>query len=461
MDKTETSTLSRQIARHVLQTGYDDLPASAVLVTKQSMLDAVGVTLAASTLGEACAPFAEIAREAENPKGATVIGFGFKAAPAMAAFANGSMAHSLDYEDTFDAALVHPNAAVVPAALAVAEAMGGVSGRDLIAAIAVGCDLTCRIGLSVDNVEKPGFSGRFISGSLGSVAAVGKLLKLTEEQLIHAFALSTFQVSFSSEAMSYAPSHMRGVRDAFSAKAGIIAVQLARRGVKAFDLPFEGEHGWYGLYTNSPKNAEKLVAGLGSSFKGSEVSFKPWPSCRGTHAFIEAALWLTKTHGIQADAIENISTVVSPFFKRLSEPPARKRRPTTAIDAKFSIPFTVATAFQSGNVKLDSFTEQALNDSRVLSLAERIDHVVEERWSTEEATRGILNLKTRDGRTLSKSIDNPLGHPENPMTVAAMKQKFVECATYARVPLADKRVGQISDAIEALETVNDVSTLLA
>jgi len=145
--------LSRQIARHVVGTGFDDLPVPVVDVTRRSLLDAIGVTLAASSLGEGASAFAELARGAQSERGATVIGFGFKAAPEMAAFANGAMAHALDYEDTFDAALMHPNAAVIPAALAVAESLGTVSGRDLIAAIAVGADLTCRLGAAVDGHE--------------------------------------------------------------------------------------------------------------------------------------------------------------------------------------------------------------------------------------------------------------------------------------------------------------------
>ena len=99
--------LSRRIARHVVGTSFADLPPRVVAVAKQSLLDAIGVTLAASALGEGAAAFAALAREAESDRGATVIGFGFKAAPAMAAFANGAMAHSLDYEDTFDPALMH------------------------------------------------------------------------------------------------------------------------------------------------------------------------------------------------------------------------------------------------------------------------------------------------------------------------------------------------------------------
>lgn len=452
---------SLAIARHVLATTYDDLPAAAVDAAKRSLLDAVGVTLAASTLGEASAPFAEIARESESDRGGTVIGFGFRAAPGLAAFANGAMAHALDYEDTFDPALVHPNAAVVPAALAVAEAAGGVSGRELIAAVAVGADLTCRIGLTIGGHDDADFSPRFMCGAFGAAAAAGKLLGLDEDALVHAFALSTFQVSFPAEAMAYAASHMRGVRDAYGAQAGVVAAQLAQRGVKAFDQPFEGRHGWFAAYTGDAANVERVLDGLGRDFMGAEVSFKPWPSCRGTHAYIEAALDLIEAHGIDADGIDGARTVVSPFFANLCEPAARRQRPSTAIDAKFSIPFTVATALRHRGVGLDAFSPEALADQDVLALAARIDHAVEPSWTTEEATRGVLELRTRDGREFTRAIDAPLGHPDNPMSLEAIRRKFADCACYARTPVAPEQAARIAAAIEALENVNDVATLLA
>ena len=146
----------------------------------------IAVAIAASALGERAHAFAEIARDASNPHGATVIGFGFKAAPAMAAFANGAMAHALDYEDTFDAALVHPNAAVVPAALALAESSAGVAGSDLLLAIAAGADLTCRLGLAIEGHERPGMGTRFMCGAFGATAGYGVVERSDRETCLHA-----------------------------------------------------------------------------------------------------------------------------------------------------------------------------------------------------------------------------------------------------------------------------------
>jgi 2-methylcitrate dehydratase PrpD len=452
-------SISLRIAGHVRSANRNNVPRDVLEIAKRSLLDAVGVTFAASALGEKAEAFAEIAREGATTTGATVIGFGFKAMSAMAAFANGAMAHALDYEDTFDPALVHPNAAVVPAALAVAESREGISGADLAVAIAVGADLTCRLGLSIEGHERRGLGARFLCGAFGATAAVGKLLGLTEDEFLHAFALVMFQAGFCGEAMTYAPSHMRAVREAFAAKAGVIAAQLAKSGLRAFDRPFDGKQGFFAIYTDGYE--ESAFAGLGEEFLGGQVSFKPWPSCRGTHAYVEAALALTSEHRIAADMIERAQTVVSPFFRALSEPPARKRRPQTAVDAKFSIPYTLAVALCDGGVDLAAYRPERIVDAAVLSVADRIDHRIEESWSTQEATRGILSLQLRDGRSYSKSIVTPLGHPDNPMSDAALRRKFLQNAGHARTLLRDGHAERIASTIERLDSIPSVAALFA
>lgn len=440
--------LSKAIAAHLIDTRFEDLPERAVAATKKSLLDAVGVTLAASSLGEACGPFATIASGAAGQGGATAIGFGFRTSPAMAAFVNGSMAHSLDYEDTFDPALVHPNAAVVPAALALAETTPWVTGRDLLTAVALGADLTCRLGLAIDEQQGPG--ARSMCGTFGATAAAGKLLGLDREQFVHAFALSMFQSGFPAEASRYAASHMRGVREAFAAQAGVVSAQLAAGGVRAFDTPFEGRY-----------DEVVLLDQLGQRYEGVNVSFKPWPSCRGTHSFIEAALGLCSDHAVTSDLVRSAHVVISPFFQSLCAPAERKQRPQTVIDAKFSVPFTLATALVEQGVTLDSFTDMKMVDPYVLTLAAAVDHEVDERIPTHEANHGVLTLHLRDGRSLTREIRNPLGHPDNPMSSLALAEKFAACAGYARVPLAAGGAERIRDAIANLEQLEEVAGFLA
>src|SRR5262249_31268539 len=154
-----------------------------------------------------------------------------------------------------------------------------------------------------------------------------------------------------------------------AAHAGLTAALLAERGVRGFEAAIEGESGLYGLFARGAYAPERLLDGLGTHYLGEHVSFKPWPSCRGTHAFIEAALRLRAEHALPPDTVEACIAHGACLNRMLAEPAAQKQSPRTAIDAKFSIPFAVAVALTHGAVSLDSFAPAALADPRVLALA--------------------------------------------------------------------------------------------
>ena len=141
---------SLTLAKYIFETNYENLPRNVAEVTKKSLLDGIGVTLGAGTLGEGCRAFVDLAIQGGGKKESTIIGFNTKVPSYMAAFANGSMAHALDFEDAHEGALVHSNAATIPAALAVAESREITSGKELITAITLGSDIVCRMGLSLE-----------------------------------------------------------------------------------------------------------------------------------------------------------------------------------------------------------------------------------------------------------------------------------------------------------------------
>jgi 2-methylcitrate dehydratase PrpD len=453
--------LSRRLARHIAATSFERLDDVTVTATKRSILDAVGVMIAASGLGEGCGAFAEIAR-ASGAGPSTILGHGIQASPVMAAMANGAMAHALDFEDTHDATLVHPHAAAVPAALALAESMGHVGGRDLITAIASGADLACRLALGF--AEPTQGRGYFLTPMLGmyaAAAACGKLLALTEGELLEAFALASSQAVLSDELATYAPSHLRAVRDAFTAKAGLLGALLAKQGVRAFDRPFEARGGLYGLHGNGRFDAERALTDLGRVYEGARVSFKPWPACRGCHAHIEAALKLARKHRLQPTDIAQVHITVSGFFAHLCEPPEQKAQPPTAIAAKFSAPFTVALALRNGGVTLGDFEPARLQDREIQALAARISYTVEKSWTGAAATRGTVKTGTTAGETSIEAIEFPLGHPRNPMPHDAVITKFRDCVRHARQLVDAAATERLIDRINHLETVKDVRAIFS
>jgi len=452
--------ISKHLAAFIADTTYEDLPKKTVEMTKRSILDAIGVTLAASGLYAPCRAFAEMAVESAPGNEATILGFQLKAKAEHAAFANGAMAHAMDFEDAHDKALLHPNAAAFPAALAIAEARGRVSGKSFITAMAVGCDLVCRMGLAMEEITtRDGWYLPPIVGAFGAAAAVGKLLALSPAQIVDAFSLTLCQATCSAELQDSPHSDVRAVRDAFAARSGLVAALLAEKGVRGFDFPFEGKAGFFNLYVGGRYDPSVLINGLGQSFEGENISFKPWPACRGTHPFIEAALKIRLENCIQSEDIASVRTVSSPFSRMLTEPASAKRRPKTAIDAKFSIPFGVATALAYGDVKLLHFFPERLTEPTVLQLVDRIHCNIDESLSQKDAAKGLVEITLKDGTKVSQGIDVPLGNPANPIPSKALVDKFFDCAGLAAQKLPESRIRQIADGFLNLEKVDDIRLL--
>jgi 2-methylcitrate dehydratase PrpD len=404
--------------------------------------------IAASGLSPEVAPFISFARSTGQGGPCTLLGFGDRVHAPQAAFANGAMAHALDFEDAFDRAPVHPNAAAVPAAIALIQAYGPIHGRELVTAIAIGCDLVCRVGLSLRRrLEDGGWYPPILLGGIGAAAAAARLLGLPPPQILDALSLALCQITAPGEIKHSARSVIRAVREAFPAQAAATSALLARDGVAGFERPLEGEDGFYRLYAGGCYEAADVLAGLGEDNLIEQLSFKPWPSCRGTHAYIQVVLELAREHGFTAAEVKSILIETGPVQRMLVEPLARKQAPQTAIDAKFSIPFTVAVALVRGGVTLADFDADARADAAVLALARRITPVANPDWGTAHATRGALSLTLHDGSVLTGATDDPRGSPADPLSDAELIEKFVNCCTHASRPLSPSAAGKAARRI--------------
>jgi 2-methylcitrate dehydratase PrpD len=460
LDPSEARGLSKAIAEHVAGTPFAALPKQTVHATKRALLDGLGVILAASGLSREAEPFIALAQADGGSAQATILGQGLRVPAQAAAFANGALAHALDFEDAFDAAPTHPNASLIPAGLAIAEAHGPITGEEFITAMAIGCDLVCRLGLSLRRtMEQGGWYPPPILGAFGAVAAAARLMRLSPEQVTDAFSLILCQVSCPGEIKYSADTVIRAVREAFPARAAVVAAELAARGVRGFDAPLEGKAGFFSLYVGGEYDPADLLDGLGENFWIDRLSFKPWPACRGTHGYIEAIFALVGEHGIGADDVAEIRLEGGEVQRMLFHPEAQKKRPATSIDAKFSLPFTAALALERGRVGLDDFGSDSRADPRLLSVAERVAYAQRPGWGRDRAASAAVALVLRDGRTLSSELDVPLGHPDRPLSDSQLRSKFLDCAARSARPPADP--SGLAQRIFQLEEEADMSALVA
>jgi 2-methylcitrate dehydratase PrpD len=455
--------LSLALARHVAGAGAASLPAATQRATKRALLDAIGVIAAASGLSQEAKPFVDLAISTTGRPEASILGTGLRVAATRAALANGALSHALDYEDAFDAAPVHPDASLVPAVLALAESSElPVAGGDVLAAIAVGCDIACRLGLAlVRPLEHGGWYPPPILGAMGAVAGAARLLSLEPRQVLDAWSLMLLQNSCSGQIIHSADSTIRAVREAFPAQAAVDCVRLARAGVRGFAEPFEGAAGFFAMFAGGEYLADVLLSQLGQRWLIDELSFKPWPSCRGTHAAIECALRLRADVAIDPAAIERIVVEGGTVQSMLANPIERKQAPRTAIDAKFSLPWTIALALREGTVSLESFDGSRLSDPDIRSLAARVEFRLREDWGRRRATSGALELHLQDGTVLRHLVEDPLGSPVHPMDEAGLREKFADCLARARRPRDGAQARAIADRILALDQEPDVRLLIA
>ncbi|SMH38848.1 MmgE/PrpD family protein [Maritimibacter sp. HL-12] len=390
--------LTRDIAVRVGACGWNTLPSEARHAARLCLADGLAVMLGALRHEPVVVPFSAQAR-LYGPGQASLLAGGTAPVPA-AALANGALAHALDFEDTFDQVGLHPNAAVIPTVLAIAEAEGKTLG-DILPAMALGADLACRIGLSL--TTDPGRRGWYhppMIGAVGAALAGAKLLGLSPDQTVA--ALSLVQVQFAlTDALKRSPaSDLRAVRDGFAARAATEAVLLARAGVTGTADPLSEEGGLVHLLTCAAPDPAPF-ASFGKTFLTSELSLKLWPCCRGTHPAIALALALRR-EGIVPDDLEAVVFTVEPPDDMLFAPRADRIRPGSAITAKFSVPFCFARALLHGAPGLDAFSDTARRDVPTLALADKV-----ELGACGDAMGRKARLVFKDGTTRDRTLPPP------------------------------------------------------
>lgn len=364
------------LVRQAYAAGGDGVSDAAQGAARVSLWDGLAVMAAAPALEPATRPFHDLALAA-GPGPCTLLAGG-KSGPAAAALANGALSHALDFEDTFDAAGLHPNAVAIPALLALAESADLRFGR-LLDALALACDAACRIGMALpDDPAARGWYHPPMIAAAGAAVGAAWMLGLPQEAAIAAISLSLVQFSLT-DALKRSPlSDLRCVRDGFAARAVVDGTLLAQGGVTGTIDPL-GQDGLIGTLTGKaplPATGPATGPNIGPSpapfdLWGQHVTLKVWPSCRGTHPAIATALFL-RDQGIAPDDIESVTFQVNPPDDMLFTPQADRQRPRNPIMAKFSIPFTFAHSFHHGAISLHSFSEAAIKDEQTLALSQKV-----------------------------------------------------------------------------------------
>jgi 2-methylcitrate dehydratase PrpD len=442
-------TASQTLAGFCTELTFGSLPGDVVHAAKRHVLDAIGVALAAADAGVA-SPVVDSVLAWAGAREASVIGYDFGAPAPHAALANGTLAHALDYDDTHPESIVHPSAFVVAAALAVAEESEA-SGRDFLTACVAGYEVSTRIGAAAPGrFHARGLHTTGIAGTFGAAAVAGVLWGLTHAQLTHALGIAGSQSSglFSNLADG---SETKRFHAGWAAQGGIIAADLARRGFTGPATIFEGPHGLFdAMLAGETHDAGRIVRGLGDEWETARIALKAYPACHFTHVFMDIAAGL----GVRAGDIEEIiCSIAGPAVGIVCEPRAERLHPETTYAAQFSLPFAVASAVVGGRSGLDLFGEDARADRRVLALADRVRHVVDDSLPT---FAGRVTIALRDGRVREAEELIVRGHPDRPLTDDEVTEKFL---SNARRRLENGAAQKAADVVWKLDEIDSIAEL--
>ena len=441
MGQTETT-----LAQFVVDFPTQDIPSDVMHLAKRCLMNYSGVALFA-TLDPAIDILLDLLRGEGCSLAATVIGSGFRTSAQNAALANGFLGHLEDYDDTHTT-VIHPSAPILPVALALSE-QRTVSGRDLLGAFAVGVEVACRIGLVIVAHFRDGAAHWHITntcGVLGAAAAAGRLLRLTQEQMIYAFAIAGTQAC--------------GVREVFgsmckpfhagkAAQNGVVAALLAQRGFTGTDGIFEGARGLVGVMAKG-HDINEATKDLGARWELRQNGLKPYACGQANHGFIDAALALRKQPGVTPQTIKHIQGSVEQFAPAL----VRRRHPRSGLESKFCYYHSVAAALIDGQALPAQFTDERATDPVIESLRNRIDFD-EDPSLPRRAVRVTLELN--DGRTYTERVDHPTGTPGNPMSDTMVQEKFNGLASKV---LGAEKAEKAQRALWDVDKLSDVSELM-
>lgn len=441
-------TLSEKLADFVASTSYESLPREVVACAKNLMLDTLAVAWA-GTASNGSADMAAMIAEEGGRADASVWGFGGRAPAAAAAFVNGVTAAALDYDSLHLSAMSHASIVTLPAAFALAEREHA-GGRELITAFVVGNEIACRLALSTR-----AFSGWFytsIHGVFGAAATGAKLLRLDREGVVNALGAALSHVGGTQQAI-IERSLTKRMQSAFAARNGVFAAQLAQRGVAAPREAFEGKFGFYAKY--EPGDPGVVLDGLGTRFEVARTMLKKFPSCGCNHAAIEATLQLMRDHALDARDVTAAEVTISPFMARLVAAPYDPRD-NPQIAAQFSVQYSVASAVLRQRLGVREIQPDAARDPDVMRFARAVRVIVDEAMTDAASMASEVALTTKSGVLRRRVADLP-GTPENPMSEADVRAKFLECTALGVSPLSPAQANGLAARVASVEDTTDMA----
>ena len=449
--------MTEKFANFCEELRYEDLPHDVIKRTKLLILDTVGIIIRARHDAESTSSLVSAIERLEMSNGSCQVFSDNKSySPSAAALLNGTLAHSLDFDDTHAEASLHSSAPILAAALAAAE-MNKSSGQQLITACVVGYEIQIRLGLAGGSSAhyKKGFHPSATCGIFGAAAAAGYLMGLNKDQYISAFGIALSQSAGSMQFLTDGAWTKRS-HVGQAAQNGLSCAIMAAEGFKGPSKAFEGQWGYFHSYA-SGGDMEKAIDGLGKKFETLNLGVKPYPSCRYSHAAIDGIIELKNELGFSTAELDDIDIGLSETaLNIIGYPLSDKQNPKSVVDGQFSMPFCAAVTVKSGGLKWDDYKNH-LHDSDTLFLCNKIK--VSPDKDAEECCPEYMSAKVKvvvKGKKYEKFVKIPKGEPENFMEDSEFISKF---RSLTEPYLSDEKIDQLTGSMLKLDQSNNINSI--
>ena len=451
--------LLRQIARHILDTRFDNLPTEVIHAAKLRLIDALSCTVGGH-VAPSNAIFLNLFKSWGGAPQASVFGFGEKLPLPQAALINSLSTRSFDFEVTGPEPeginkgkmVGHVCSTTDPTALTVAEYFGS-SGQELLVAVVLGGDIGARMAVSEEfNFDKC-FEVCGTANAIGALAVVARLMKLDEGQIINAYGILLHMMSGSYQSL-WDGSDTFKMPGALAAYNAVVAAQLSQGGFTGVKDALTSKLGYYNLYSHKAY-PENFAVDMGKVYYVQGMH-KLHPSCYGNHNPIECVLDLVRAHDFSAEEVEQITLDVPPhridhFLNQTMSAGDDQAR------ALFSIPYGIANAVVNKCVEIEHYTAENIYNPSVMALTKRVHLLAAADVTTNHLMRLAVHLK--DGRILKAERNKlPLGWAENPVTDQDVISKYWRNIRFAKT-ISDERAQAALDAIQNLEQLDSVAAI--
>jgi len=418
--------VTRLLMEKVAAARYENLGADVVTASKRAIIDGLGCTIAGSLTrtGKTIREYAL----SESPQGeCTLVGDGRRVGPAMAALANGTSGHALDYDDVQWEVVGHPTVCILPAILALGEKHEK-SGRDFILSYAVGIETGAKIGAGINMHHYE--LGWHATATLGTLAAAGAASKILGHDALRMRNTIGIAVSRAGGVRQNFGTDTKPFHAGSAGMNGVMAARLTDMNFTANTEILEAPWGFFHLFCNDTFDAEKIVSDATKpwSVHTPGMLFKPYAACVSTHTAIDSMLALIKEHDIGAEDVERVDVGVVSLTQKI----LIHTRPKTGLNGKFSMQYSMARALLSRNLGMSQYTDEKVMDPAAQELLRRVDwHVdpeLEAVWKGGPRPE-IVHLYLKDGRKLTHRTDKSKGNPEFPLSDDEVSAKFLDCAS--------------------------------